>query len=241
MLVSPLKFDRARLVTLRRVMATNVRRRFALLRRVVGANDWSSPFLADAGGRMDAFRNWLSIQAERIILADRWWTKHLRAAWLKGADRAFDDVRRPALRDTGTVMAERSEFHRRLERTASRVAALAARFSNELQGAVDLFVQRTTRAVAGSLVTNAAAPFDEALRRALLAAQSELQRAFSEGQLDGLEELDVASVGLLVEWETTSGNPCRRCEEMAGETYAIDEARGLIPLHVNCLCVWIVA
>jgi len=32
---------------------------------------------------------------------------------------------------------------------------------------------------------------------------------------------------------------CATCEGLEGETYTIDEARGVIPLHPLCRCSWI--
>jgi hypothetical protein len=274
----PAKLDPARLATLRRVFAADVRRRFALLRRslrrlIVDDDAFGTGrfrFLDDAE-KLTAFRAWLDAETARLVLSGDWWAKHLQAAWVKGADRAFDDARRPSL-GTGTITGERKEYHRRLMRGARRVPSvmpvadarhspralwgdkagrkvlsLAARFGSEMRGAADATAQRITRAVmdglgrertkkrvADALVEQAA----HGERRALLIASSESQRAFVEGQIDGLEELDVGGVGLLVEWETTSGSPCRRCSQMEGQTFSLDDARGLIPFHANCRCVW---
>lgn len=71
-------------------------------------------------------------------------------------------------------------------------------------------------------------------------------RAYAEGQLEALEQLGVAEVGVEVEWlvsglgSTKAGypSPCPQCAPMAGKVFKIAEARGLIPLHPRCKCAW---
>lgn len=71
-------------------------------------------------------------------------------------------------------------------------------------------------------------------------ARTVLVRVHAEAQLDSMQALDVKGVTAQVEW-LTSGDACPRCSELGGQTYSIDEARGLIPQHPNCACSWGVA
>lgn len=72
-------------------------------------------------------------------------------------------------------------------------------------------------------------------------------RTHAEGQLDAFESLNIEEVGIAVEWSvsgvgvTGRGNlsPCERCAPMKGVVLKIKEARGMIPLHPNCMCSWV--
>lgn len=191
----PLKQDPTRLATVRRTFAADVRRRFATLgrslRRLVVDEDAfglspSSPFASrwrhlDAAGKADAFRAWLDAEIGRLVLApagggEDWWLPHVQAAYYRGVNRAFDDVRRPALHGSGEVAGARSEFLRRVLSTVrfgqwppfvtnarhslrdyagrfvnARVLALSQRLALELKGATDATAQKIARALLDGL------------------------------------------------------------------------------------------
>jgi hypothetical protein len=75
-------------------------------------------------------------------------------------------------------------------------------------------------------------------------ARTETIRAFNEGALNGLENLGATAVGVMVEWSvsgmgiTKLGNlsPCPKCAPLSGLVLTIEEARGLLPRHTNCMC-----
>jgi len=80
-------------------------------------------------------------------------------------------------------------------------------------------------------------------------ARTEIVRAFNEGALDGYENMGAKAIGVQVEW-TTSGlghtalgnpSPCHKCAPLAGLVLTIEEARGLLPRHPNCLCSFVPA
>lgn len=286
---SPLRADPSRMATVRRVFAADVRRRYAALRRSLrllvvtqdafGLSDASSfasrwRYLQDAA-KVEAFRAWLSSEIHRLILApvgggQDWWLRHVQAAYYKGVNRAFDDVRRPALHDSGEISGARAEYLRRVlvgpprsfALTANarhslrdfagrfvnpRVLALSQRLAVELQGGTDAMAQKIARAVIhgldlGQTRQEIADAIDAAvnvgMRRALLIATTEVTRQHAAGQLDGMEALGIGEVELVAEWQTTSGNVCSACEELDGQTFTLDDARGMIPAHPGCCCVW---
>lgn len=205
----PLKSDPTRLATVRRVFAADVRRRFAALRRslrrlVVGEDAFdlspASPlasrwrYLPDAG-KAEAFAAWLDAEIQRLILApvggQDWWLKHVQAAYYRGVNRAFDDVRRPALRGTGEIAGARAEYLRRVlagpprsfSLTANarhslrdyagrfvnaKVLALSRRLAVELKGATDATAQKIARALlhgldAGQTAEEIAGAIDDAV------------------------------------------------------------------------------
>jgi SPP1 gp7 family putative phage head morphogenesis protein len=78
--------------------------------------------------------------------------------------------------------------------------------------------------------------------RAMSIARTETIAAHAEAQLNAFKELGIKEVGLKVEWSTAGDElVCPQCEPLEGIVLTIDEARGLIPLHANCRCMWIPA
>jgi SPP1 gp7 family putative phage head morphogenesis protein len=76
--------------------------------------------------------------------------------------------------------------------------------------------------------------------RAWTIARTEIINAHAEGQLDAFEKLGIEKVGAELEWSTAGDDiVCTKCEEMNGEVFTVEEARGMIPLHPNCRCAWI--
>lgn len=70
-------------------------------------------------------------------------------------------------------------------------------------------------------------------------AESEIISAHAEGQLDAFQHSGIGRVGLRAEWVTVGDNRvCAACAAMEGQTFTIEEARGMIPLHPNCRCSW---
>src|SRR5690606_29712322 len=76
--------------------------------------------------------------------------------------------------------------------------------------------------------------------RARTIARTELMNAHTEAALDGYEELGVDELELEVELLTAGDERvCSRCQALAGTIYTVKEARGLIPVHPNCRCVFL--
>lgn len=68
--------------------------------------------------------------------------------------------------------------------------------------------------------------------------RTEIIRVNAESTLNRLEELGVELVTPLVEF-ATAADACPICKRLEGNVYTIAEARGLIPAHANCRCVWL--
>lgn len=79
-----------------------------------------------------------------------------------------------------------------------------------------------------------------ALARAEKIARTELSRAYAESTLDAYEEYGVRGVTGLVEFATAGDNlVCFKCASLSGKVLTVAEARGIIPVHVNCRCDWL--
>lgn len=95
------------------------------------------------------------------------------------------------------------------------------------------------------------------LQRLTISGQTLITQAFNHGRLDAYSELGVEKVGVraehmpgkpvldartdrLVALQTAGDDHvCSICEDLEGEEYTIEEARGVIPVHPNCRCIFV--
>ena len=71
-------------------------------------------------------------------------------------------------------------------------------------------------------------------------ARTAIIMAFAEGQLTEFENWGVTGVTAEVEFATAGDDKvCNKCASMEGQVYTIAEARGVIPIHRNCRCMWL--
>ena len=77
--------------------------------------------------------------------------------------------------------------------------------------------------------------FDCDKMRSLRIARTEVIAAANEGALEGYEATGVVEK---VEFRTAAEGACEDCQRLEGE-YASGEAHDMIPVHVNCRCVWL--
>lgn len=276
--LNPLRLDPSRTGLLRRSLATQMRQRFARLRRavyhLVASEDAlrlrvNAPFVARTDpAKVREFKAWLERQFASELAGrteEELWQRYVEEGLRKGAGRAFDDARRldraVAVGDPGKaaqIAAGRDEFLRDAFNrpvAVEKVKLIAGRALNELEGVTAEMATTMTRILADGMAQGKnprdiaremAKRVDVGQSRALRIARYEIARAHAEGQLDALEQMGVGEVGVEVEWTvsglgtTAKGNPspCPKCAPMAGQTFTLAQARGRLPLHPNCLCVW---
>jgi SPP1 gp7 family putative phage head morphogenesis protein len=224
---------------------------------VTNAQEWR--FLNDPQ-KVKAFRDWLQGQVAAGLLipegvdpSQAWTAEFIYSAYRQGLVRAYNDANPGSilLDDSGFGLGRRAQF---LDTTfagpvaTQQLELLYTRAFNHLQGVTDAMANQLSAILADGLARGLG-PYDIARnmvedidniteRRAKLIARTEIIRSHAEGQLDSLEALGIAEVGILVEW-ATAADPCPLCADNAGEVYTIEEARGLIPLHPNCRCAWV--
>lgn len=211
------------------------------------------------------FNAWIRRVAEDVILReDDAWEAFIRQGYERGAGRAFDDTNRARRWSPGEgdfYRGSRQEFLRSSFAqpvSVTRLQTLVGRNLNELEGLTEEMVRQTTRTLADGLVrgispreigAELAQRVDVGLSRATTIARTEIIRAHADGQLISLELMGVEEVGVMVEWstsklgETALGNPspCPLCEPMEGTVLRIEEAKGMIPRHPNCMCAFVPA
>lgn len=183
-----------------------------------------------------------------------YWHKYIEEGYQKGAGRAFDNVRKPALTfspgEGDFFRGSKQEFLRQAfaqKVSVEKVKLLASRVFTELKGVTESMSQQMTRVLTDGLVQGKsprdtakelAKRVDVGRSRALTIARTETIRAHSEGNLDALEQLGITEVGVQAEW-SAAADACPICTPMDGVVMKISEARGTVPRHPNCRCGWI--
>lgn len=205
--------------------------------------------------KVESFRRWLQEQVDAGILevdaqGNPWTAKYVNSAYRKGTVRAYVDTRKldPSVGDS-FLHGGKEEFLRQAfaqPERLSKIQLLATRAFEELRGVSAAMAQQMNRSLAEGLAAGRhpkviAREMSKTIRglsrvRAEAIARTETIRAHAEGQLDAFEDLGVDEVGILAEWSTAGDDRvCPQCEELEGQLLTVQEARGLIPRHVNCL------
>lgn len=219
--------------------------------------------------KLEQFKMWLRSQIAIDLLRsdgdDVWLQEYIQGAYARGMENTFAQLRQAPQADKKKMdfyQGSRQEFLRSaFTRPVSveKVKLLAGRSYTELQGITDVMSQQIGRELVNGLIQGMS-PRQVAvamnakvngigLSRALTLARTETIAAHAEGQLDAYENLGAEQVGIAVEWSvsgvgrTRKGNPspCKKCAHMAKTVLTIEEARGLIPAHPNCMCSFIPA
>jgi SPP1 gp7 family putative phage head morphogenesis protein len=218
-------------------------------------------FTTDAN-KLRAFQQWLKSQVDAGILTvsgagvlgQPWTYQYVDSAYRQGMIRAFIDTHKVSLAKTPEwYTGTREQFLRTAfaqPMALGKLELLSTRTYEQLQGVTAAMSQQLGRALSVGLVSGwgpmkVAREMQKTVAgisrtRARMLARTEIMHAHAEGQLDSFELLGVEKLGIIAEWSTAGDDlVCERCYEMEGQTFSIDEARGLIPLHPNCRCVWI--
>ncbi len=209
--------------------------------------------------QLELFAEWLKEAiAQEIIgrVEDAYWMKYIRDGYEKGAGRVFDEVRKRnwGPKEGDFYLGSKMEFLRSAFAqpvSVDRVKVLAGRVLTDLRGVNEDMATKISRTLTDGLVQgknprdvgrDLAKAVDVGKKRAQTIARTETIRAHAEGQLDGLENLGIEEVGVMVEWEIThDSRVCELCSALEGIVLKIKEARGLLPRHPNCRCAFLPA
>lgn len=214
--------------------------------------------------KVKEYREWLTQQVNAGILkpvgggisGKPWTAPYIESAYKKGSIRAYTDLRadelaaHPSLFEGGQKEFLRTAFSG--PEAARKIELLYERAFNELDGITKVMEQQMSRVLAEGLsqgwgprriaknLTDTVTNLNRT--RANVLARTEIIRAHAEGQLDSYELLGVEELRLMAEWSTAGDERvCILCGELEGVVMTVDEARGLIPRHPNCRCMWIPA
>lgn len=230
-------------------------------RSVFNAREFA--FVTDPG-KLKAFNRWLAGQVSKGILSvpegqdpsKPWLSKYIESAYRKGKTKAFIASKKKELIKEGDAVGARTterilqSSFTRPEATA-KVELLATRSFEQLKGVTASMGGKMNRIMAQGIADGrgpkeiAKELADEvniSQRRAETIARSEVINAHADGTLDQFEELGVQDVTVEAEWSTAGDDRvCPECAALEGKIFSIDEARGMIPRHPNCRCVWLAA
>lgn len=259
--------DPSRTTTLRYKFAADLVRRFnAIIKEIMQLVERDNAFglQTNAEGRFaftsdvqktDSFMKWLrQMQREKILeisegadmqtIVDKAWTnKYIQSAYQKGIANAGGQLRK-----AGAKVGQRwetSAFNRPIH--ADRVATIYMRTFRDLEGITKEMDRRISRSLALGLAEGRS-PREIArllrkevetigITRARTLARTEVVAAQADANLTAFQEAGVEGVEVEAEW-STAADPCPICEDLAGKTYTLEEARGMLPAHPNCRCAW---
>jgi len=208
--------------------------------------------------KLEAFQNWFSRVVDAKILSpdpdtppgEPWTTEYVRSSYRRGQLNAFLASRSLTGSDQTAESFLQSSFGQ--PETMSKIRLLGTRAYQDLRGVTDAMASDMNRILASGLAEGR--PPEEIARtmtniigslarsRASTIARTEIIYAHAEGQLDAFSRLGISRLGIKAEWSTAGDDRvCPLCLPLEGQTFEIDEARGMIPLHPNCRCSWIPA
>lgn len=218
-------------------------------------------FRSDAD-KLKAFNEWFAQQVEADVFSvapgtdptKPWTATYVESAYKRALINAYLTTKQGKLLDElGIGEQSQADFLRTAFNSSEALAKLrllSTRSFEDLKGFTSAMAADLNRILAngignGTNPREIARTMQESItsltrRRAEAIARTEIIHAHSEGMLDAFERLGVRELGIMAEWSTAGDNRvCPLCAEREGEVFTIDEARGLIPLHVNCRCSWI--
>lgn len=263
------RFDPTRTLALRKKYEADMVRRFKRLRAQIPARleaVMSSGIRTNADGfeftldgrKIADFMDWLeSTQARELFGVEKgtsisqassrsWQNIYLRSAYQKGVAMAASQMRKGAIEvaDRWITAALTRPIH------ADRAGIIYTRAYTALRGvtqAMDSAISRVLaegaalgrgmREIARGIVDRV----DKiGITRARMIARTEIINSHAEASLNSYAEAGLEGVEIQSEFATAGDNKvCPECQELEGKVYSIDDARGVIPVHVQCRCAWL--
>jgi len=216
-------------------------------------------FPSDPGLQNEAFMAWLNNALDDEVLEvvrgpqgaitrnTRWQDVYVRAGFSRGAQHAEEAMRRAGI----PFPEQTAEQLFRIPTNAATLANLYSRQFNELQGITQATSQQIGRVLTEGLATGQgprqmAREMRRAVQtigrnRSVTMARTEIINAHAESTLNRYADAGVDGVTAQAEFLTAQDDlVCPECQALeTGEALALDEARGIIPVHPNCRCVWL--
>ncbi len=218
-------------------------------------------FRSDPGGKVEDFDAWLDDMMDDVVLSvtrgprgrigsnARWQSVYVRASYSKGLQHAKRELTKAKIPFSDDVVA--TVFNAPVH--AESLALLYGRQFNELEG-----ITRATSQRLGRVLTNGLAQGHgpEAIAREMRSqvknigmvrsralARTEIINSHATATLNRYADAGVEGVTVRAEFLTAGDDlVCPICDSLqTGESIPLDEARGIIPVHTNCRCVWLPA
>lgn len=215
----------------------------------------------DDGEKVDAFLDWLQAAEDDEVLEvfrrtssggvavrEEWQDIYVRRSYAKGVEYANARLREQGVDVDAIDTAQlfNTPIH------ADALGILSTRNFRELQGITDEMDRQISRVLTEGfaqgqnprvMARNINEVVDDVgITRARTLARTETINAHAESTLNRFERIlgPDAEVTGSAEWSTAGDNRvCAICAGLEGTVYELDDARGLIPVHPSCRCVWI--
>lgn len=193
--------------------------------------------------KVEAFMEWLNEQLEAGVLevVDDAENQYIRKAY----ERGVKDGRREV--SSGGSIESDEIFDTGVHR--ARVQQLFTRNFQALRDINDEMAAQISEVLSQGLVEGIGP--DEMARnltdrvdkigktRATVMARTETLRSHAEGKLDAYQREGISQVVGKAEVSTAQDRRvCAECQSHHGQRYTIEQARGILPLHPQCRCVW---
>jgi len=213
--------------------------------------------------KIEMFMAWLKEMEDKGILEtysrigtirgieEAWTDVFVQTAYQQGVLRSRQEMRKqgldiPTFDSVGgiTNYVFNSPFH------VNRLGLLFTRTFNELKGITDVMDQQISRVLTQG-IAEGRGPREVArmivdrvdhigITRARTLARTEIIRAHAEANLEEYAQMGIEGVEAVVEWSTRrTFDVCPECQALEGKYFTIASARGMIPYHPNCRCLWI--
>lgn len=209
---------------------------------------------ARSADKVDQFMTWLSAMVDETVLEIVPGANVKSSAQMAWSNTYIDTAYQKGIRDAGNKMRKEgasvaeswinSSFNRPVH--ADRLGLIYTRTFSDLNGITKTMDQQISRILAQG-IGEGRGPMDIArelnervdkigITRARMLARTEIVSAHAEASINAYMEAGLEGVD--VEAEVLNGSdPCPECQALAENgPYTIQEARGLIPAHPNCVC-----
>lgn len=222
------------------------------------------PF-ATSSEKMEMFSEWIKQMEDQGVLHsikgpgqtvvgyEHWSDLYIETSYKKGMRDAYSYGKYASVTNLKFSEWINAAFYTAIH--ADRVGLLYSRTYNDLKGITEATDTALSRKLAQGMAEGknpnviakemAETIDDIGIKRAKLISRTEVMRAHAEAGLNTYESFNEEGLSIMVEWSAAKDErTCPRCIAMAYENgkpkvYTIEEARGKIPLHPNCRCVWI--
>jgi SPP1 gp7 family putative phage head morphogenesis protein len=198
-------------------------------------------------GAVEQFRDWLETQERkgRVAVFTARENTYVRAAYERGLEQADTDL--GAVGVTPPEASVAASLNLPVHR--EQLQALYTRNLTEWDGITSAMNQQISRELADGLAqgqnpTAIARSISDRVekvgkKRATDLARTEIIRSHADATLNRYEQAGVTEVVGQAELSTAGDQRvCPICESLDGQTFSLDEARGLVPVHVRCRCRW---
>lgn len=218
------------------------------------ANAYDYPQAED---KVNKFMRWVRRAQDRGILevtegtstrsgSRRWSDLYIKSAYQKGLASAYGNIRAAGVGVSDSYVDR--AFFRPIH--ADRAGLIYTRAYNDLEGITTAIDTRLSSVLAQGMIEGVGVQQIArnirdsvegiGITRSRKLARTEVVRAHAEATLNSYEEAQIEGVDVESEFSTSQDNKvCPKCSELEGQTYTLEEARGIIPVHPNCRCAWL--